>query len=204
MWYPLNLLTTILPCFDSLWCPIFNTRKEHGTQCLRLTKSACWERKGCQFPLSVVLFFFSAKALEKRRRGARNPLVNDSWDLGHVLNLDTNVGSFYGPSVICFMCLPNIGTVLASLSPLYIHLAHHMVEELDVNAPRVPCTFSHSQQKPCGSIWQDEAVWREMNRSEHSTAKTVNPRIYDVFSENDRRLGKRKIEKRGEGKVIIR
>lgn len=38
------------------------------------------------------------------------------------------------------MCLPNIGTGLASLSLLYIHLVHHM-EELDVNATWVPCTF---------------------------------------------------------------
>lgn len=72
-------------------------------------------------PLSfVVLFFLLAKALEKRRGvgwGARNPIASDSWDLGHVLNLDTNVGSFYGPSVVCFMCLPNTGREFVSLSP---------------------------------------------------------------------------------------
>lgn len=125
------LSSTILPSSDSLWCSVFNTPEEHSAQSLRLTESACWERTGCQFPFSsVVLFFPSAKALEKRRGGGeegRNPLANDSWDLGHVLNLDTNVGSFYSPSVICFMCLPNTGTGLASLSPtLHLHLIHHV------------------------------------------------------------------------------
>lgn len=150
----MNLLTTILAYFDSLWCPVFNTLQKNCTRCLRLTKSACLERTHCQFPLSyVVVFLFSAKALEKRRRGATNPLANDNWDLGHVLNLDTNVGCFYSPSVICFMCLPNIRTGLASLYTLYIHIAHY-IEELDVNAPWVPCTFPRSKQKSCGSICQ--------------------------------------------------
>lgn len=128
-----------------------NNTMHKCTQCLRLTRFACWEHTRCQFPLSsVVLLFFLRKLWRREVGGVRNPLANDSWALGHVLNLDTNVGSFYSPSIICFMRLPNIGTGLASLYPLYIHLVHHM-QELDVNAPWV--------------IWQYEVVWRERKKN---------------------------------------
>ena len=81
------LSSTILPRSDSLWCSVFNTLEEHSAQSLGLTESACWERTGCQFPFSsVVLFFFSAKALEKRRRGGWReeiPLQTtaETWDM---------------------------------------------------------------------------------------------------------------------------
>lgn len=144
----------------NLW--LKKNKKTWCTQCLRLTRFACWERTGCQFPLSsVVLLFFSAIALEKRSRGVRNPLVNDSWDLGHVLHLDTNVGSFHNPSIICFMRLPNIGTGLASpYLPLYPSRTSHA----GAGCQRALGPL-HFLLLTAEIIWQYEAVWRERKKN---------------------------------------
>lgn len=41
-----------------------------------------------------ILFLCRSAGEEKKGGGGEIPFVNNSWDLGHVLNLDTNVGSF--------------------------------------------------------------------------------------------------------------
>lgn len=100
------------------------------------------------------------------RRG-RNPLANDSWDLGHVLNLDTNVGSFYSPSVICFMCLPNIGTGLASLPPPSISISYITWRSWMSTRPGSPAlspAHSKSHVARYGNGKQHEERKREKNR----------------------------------------
>lgn len=114
--YALYSLLLFILVFNLDWSGV-GGRGRQCAWCFILTKSVCWERAGCQFLFPLLCYAFSLPKLWRWRGGGRNPLASDSWDLGHVLDLDTNVGSFYGPSVVCFMCLPNTGRELASLSP---------------------------------------------------------------------------------------
>lgn len=172
-----------------------------------------------RLPVSLLLccsiLFLCQSSGEEEEGGleGRNPLANDSWDLGHVLNLDTNVGSFYSPSVICFMCLPNTGTGLASLSPPSISISYITYRSWMSTRPQVPCTFSHSQLKSCGSILQYEAVWRDVGRESEGEGekkkscrvRSINLPIYVVSVRRGDVLGrKEKKWDKGYGKVIIR
>lgn len=100
-------------------------------------------------------------------RGARNPIASDSWDLGHVLNLDTNVGSFYDPSVVCFMCLPNTGREFASLSP-----------SLSISY----ITMEAGCQRALGPLQLSPARSKSQSSKRQQRSRNRNPQIYSLLA----------------------
>lgn len=161
-------------CTYSLCCSIFNRRGGKTTLMFQTNKVCMLGTCSLPVPLSfVVLFFVPAKALEKRRgvgwggRGARNPIASDSWDLVHVLNLDTNVGSFYGPSVVCFMCLPNTGREFASLSP-----------SLSISY----ITMEAGCQRALGPLQLSPARSKSQSSKRQQRSRNRNPQIYSLLA----------------------
>lgn len=89
-------------CAASLRCPISNSStkplhmaSQYNKVCMLGTYRLPVSPLFCCSILSLCQSSWEEVGRLRGEGGARNPLANDSWDLGHVLNLDTNVGSFF-------------------------------------------------------------------------------------------------------------
>lgn len=160
VWYPLNLLFTILPSFDSLWCPIFYTLKK--TLHTPLIKSACWECTGCQFSFSsLVLFFFSAEALEKRRRGGeRNPLCEQQLGPGTCFKFGHQRWVFLGPFCNMFYVSPKHWNGAC----ITLHLLYPSRTSHGEAGCQHTLGLLHFLPFTAQVMWLNTALWRIMGR----------------------------------------